>query len=94
MERTKDIIINLSDEMLSEIEPVVERINGLEELLMIVPESEDNLRNRIIEELVELKDRRHTLMHLVCEGSDVNDCLGQIYDFDVLEKTLTISTSA
>lgn len=93
MERTKDVAIDLSDEMLSEIEPIIERINGLEELLIIIPNDDYNLRQRAVHELTALNLRKSEWLETVNESQSMDRDVEYSFDFDFLEKTMTIYPS-
>lgn len=55
MEKTRKLIGKISQSEAEEIEPVVERLNGLEELLMIVTDKE--LSKKVEKEIFVLKEQ-------------------------------------
>ena len=58
MERFRDFIITLSEKEVREIEPIIERINGLKELLLIV--TDERMHDKIIDEIISLESQRDT----------------------------------
>lgn len=53
MEQRKKLITTLSENEVREIEPIIERLNGLEELLMIV--TDEQMRDKVTDEIAVLK---------------------------------------
>lgn len=56
MEQHKKLIITLIENEVREIEPIIERLNGLKELLMIV--TDERMRDKITDEISSLEAQR------------------------------------
>lgn len=56
MEQHKKLITTLSENEVREIEPIIERTNGLKDLLLIV--TDEQIRDKIINEIVSLESQR------------------------------------
>lgn len=90
MESQKKTEIKLSIEEILEIEPIVERANGLEELLLIASCSKENIQDSIESELAELNKKKYEWLENHVEDFKCENQNNIIYEFDFLEKKLSI----
>lgn len=88
MEAENKLFIRLEDEDIIEIEPLLERLNGLEELSIILTESESDIRDKIHNEIKYLRPLKENWVEKICNRQKYN--LDLNYMLDLMEKVLII----
>ncbi|MBR1800914.1 MAG: hypothetical protein IJ767_05390 [Bacteroidaceae bacterium] len=88
MEERRTSIITLGDDEAREIEPIIERINGLEELLMIVQDK--LMHDQIVSELAVLESQRAAWWQKVASHNHREDCLSADWEVDLQSKVTIV----
>jgi len=92
MEQHKKLITTLSDNETCEIEPIIERLNGLKELLIIV--TDGRMRDKITDEISSLEAQRDVWWKKVLFQNCKEDYLSCDWEIDFVTNRIWALSSS
>lgn len=95
MDEGKRVRLKLTEEEAEIIEPIIERLNGLDELLMIIPFSEADVLKNVANEIAVLEQTEKELVGNFCKKRHTtlpSESIDSIY-CDLMDMTVMIEFS-